>query len=74
MGSLVNLKDLSVEEIIEILDIAEEFMAGKRVDLSDKLVANLFLSQVPGPVIPLKQRKAVWAVRSFPLPRKPPVC
>lgn len=42
MGDLVNLKDLSVEEIIEILDIAEEFMEGKRVDLSDKLVANLF--------------------------------
>ncbi len=41
-GTLVNLKDLSIEEIIEILDTAEEFLAGKRVDLSDKLVANLF--------------------------------
>ena len=28
-GTLVNLKDLSIEEIIEILDTAEEFLAGR---------------------------------------------
>lgn len=41
-GTLVNLKDLSIGEITEILDIAEEFMEGKRANLGDKLVANLF--------------------------------
>jgi len=39
---LVTLDELSVEEIIEILEEASEFAKGKRVDFSDKVVANLF--------------------------------
>ena len=41
--NLFNLKDLSVEKINEILNLAEEFENGKKIDYKgEKIVANLF--------------------------------
>lgn len=42
MKNLYNLKDLSLEEILSILQKASEFKRGKEVNLSNRIVANLF--------------------------------
>lgn len=40
--NLFNLKDLSIKEVMSILELAEEYANGKQSDFKDKLVANLF--------------------------------
>lgn len=43
--NIFTLKDFSTEEINQILDEAEEFKNGKKVDFKgQKVVANLFLN------------------------------
>lgn len=42
MKNLYNLKDLSLEEILSILQKASEFKRGKEANLSNRIVANLF--------------------------------
>lgn len=39
---LLNLKDLSVNEILKILDRAKDFITGEKVNYENKIIANLF--------------------------------
>lgn len=42
MKNLTNLRELTIEEITKILDRAEEFKKGDALDLSGKVIGNLF--------------------------------
>ena len=62
--SLISINDYSKEQIIKILDLAEDFEKNPNQKLLEgKVVASLFLSPLPAPASVSRAPSAGWEAR-----------